>query len=290
MELRHLRYFVAVAEERHFGRAAVRLHVTQSTLSTQVQALEKEVGGPLFRRTSRRVELTEAGELMLTHARVTLAQADHTVQVARRSIEGKTGLVRIGFSGVAVLQGVLTADMHAFRRTHPGTELCLTEIPPAEQVKAVREGTLDVGYCPRLGLGDTDGLTLRSRAATTLSVALRQDHELAAAATISVAELARWDLVVYATEDEEAQVLAQLGPAVGHPRSRVHPVTGTLGALAFAAAGVGVAVVPTSTTRIDLPDLTYRPLDDASGPDLLVVSRSDELSGAVRAFLDRSWG
>ncbi|WP_217165504.1 LysR substrate-binding domain-containing protein [Streptomyces sp. AC512_CC834] len=290
VELRHLRYFVAVAEERHFGRAADRLHVTQSTLSTQVQALEREAGGPLLRRTSRRVELTEAGELLLTHGRFTLAQAEHSLHVARQSIQGKTGVVRIGFSGVAVLQGQLTADMRDFHHAHPATEITLTELPPAAQVTAVREGTLDIGYGPRLGLGDTDGLALRRRAATPLSVALRRDHELARTHPLSAAELARWDLVIYATQQEEGQVLAQLGPDVDRPRSRVHRAGGTLAALAFAAAGVGVAVVPAATARVDLPDLTYRPLDESiSGPDLLTISRADELSGPVRAFLDQRW-
>jgi DNA-binding transcriptional LysR family regulator len=290
MELRHLRYFVAVAQERHFGRAAERLHVTQSTLSTQVQALEREVGGPLLRRTSRRVELTEAGELLLTHARFTLAHAAHSLHVARQSIQGKTGVVRIGFSGVAVLQGHLIADMHAFHQANPATELTLTELPPAAQVTAVRDGTLDVGYCPRLGLGDTEGLALRPRAAATpLSVALRHDHELAAASALSVADLAHWDLVIYATKEEEAQVLAQLGPETDRPRSRVHTVTGTLAALAFAAAGTGVAVVPAAVKRIDLPDITYRRLTMTPGPDLLIISRADELSGPVRAFLGHDW-
>lgn len=290
MELRHLRYFVAVAEERHFGRAAARLHVTQSTLSTQVQALEREVGGPLFHRTSRRVELTETGELLLTHARFTLAQAAHSLHVARQSAEGKIGVVRIGFSGVAVLQGELIADMHGFHLTHPKTELSLTELPPAAQVTAVRAGTLDVGYSPDLGLGDTDGLVLTRRTATSLSVAVRRDHELAAATSISAAELARWDLVVYATQEQEGHVLARLEPDADRTPSRVHLVSGTLGALALAAAGAGVAIVPTSTARIDLPEIVYRPLGEgATGPDLLTISRSGELSGPVRAFLDRSW-
>src|SRR4051812_13281730 len=114
-----------VAQERHFGRAATRLHVTQSTLSTQIQGLEREIGGPVFVRTSRRVELTEAGELLLVEARRALAQAGRALSIARQSVAGEIGAVRIGFSGVAVLEGVLTSDLHRFHRAHPRVDITL---------------------------------------------------------------------------------------------------------------------------------------------------------------------
>ncbi|MFC8455039.1 LysR substrate-binding domain-containing protein [Kitasatospora sp. NPDC057223] len=287
MELRHLRYFVAVADERHFGRAATLLHVTQSTLSAQVQALEREVGGRLFTRTSRRVELTEAGELLLPEARRALAQAGRAMQVARQSVRGETGAVRIGFSGVAVLQGDLSDDLRDFHRTHPGVGLTLTELPPAAQIQGVRDGALDIGYCPDLGLSDADGLRVTRRALTPLSVALRSDHALASAAAVTTADLTAHDLIVFASGEEDETVLSRLWPAHEEDRSRVRLVGSTLGVLALASAGAGVAVVPAATQCIALPGLTYRPLNGAPpGPDLLVISRHDETSGAVRAYLD----
>ncbi|MFJ6438308.1 LysR family transcriptional regulator [Streptomyces sp. NPDC091416] len=287
MELRHLRYFVAVADERHFGRASTLLHVTQSTLSAQVQALEREVGGRLFSRTSRRVELTEAGELLLPEARRALAQADRALQVARESVHGETGTVRIGFAGVAVLQGVLSDDLRDFHQAHPRVGLALTELPPAAQIQAVRDGALDLGYCPDLGLGDTDGLHVIRRAPTPLSVALRSDHELAFAPSVTTSTLGAHDLIVFASSEEDETVLSRLWPAAAEEdHSRVRLVGSTLGALALALAGTGVALVPTATERIALPGLTYRPLHGAPpGPDLLVLGRHDETSGAVRAYL-----
>jgi DNA-binding transcriptional LysR family regulator len=285
VELRHLRYFVAVAEERHFGRAAARLHVTQSTLSAQVQGLEREVGGALFVRTSRRVELTEAGGLMLAEARRALAQAGRALDVARQSVRGEAGVLRIGFSGVAVLEGVLPADLHRFRQTHPGVEITVAELPPAAQVRGVREGAIDVGYCPDLGLDDVADLTLTRRTRTTLAIAVREDHALAAASSVTAADLAAEELIVYAASDGDEAVLSRLGGAIGERRAPVHLVTGTLGALALAAAGAGVAVLPASTERFTLPGLTYRPLRGAAGVDVLTVTRPDELSGPVRAFL-----
>ncbi|NDZ79279.1 LysR family transcriptional regulator [Streptomyces sp. SID10853] len=287
MELRHLRYFVAVAEDRHFGRAAARLHVTQSTLSTQVKALEHEVGGPVFVRTSRRVELTEAGELLLVEARRTLRQADRALDIARQSVRGETGAVRIGFSGIAVLEGGLATDLRRFHLAHPRVELHVSELPPAAQVQGLREGSLDVGYSPDNGLGDVGDLVVRRGLRTTLSIAVRHDHPLAAAASLSLADLAGENLVVYAADEDDDSVLDRLGT---EQWAGVHRVTGTLGALVLASAGAGVAVVPTATERIGLPDLVYRPLRDmAADVEVVTLSRPDELAGAVRAFVS-SWG
>lgn len=286
MELRHLRYFVAVAEECHFGRAAARLHVTQSTLSTQVKALEREVGGPVFVRTSRRVELTEAGELLLVEARRTLAQADRALDVARQSVRGETGVVRIGFSGIAVLAGTLAADLHHFHRAHPRVELHVTELPPAAQVQGLRDGTLDIGYSPDNGLGDMGDLVVGRGVRTTLSIAVRHDHSLASAASVAPADLEGENLVVYAADEDDDSVLDRLG---AEQKARVHRVTGTLGALVLASAGVGVAVVPAATERVGLPDIVYRPLRDMEVDlEVVTLSRPDELGGPVRAFV-RSW-
>ncbi|MFD7703368.1 LysR substrate-binding domain-containing protein [Streptomyces caelestis] len=285
MELRHLRYFAAVAEERHFGRAAALLHITQSTLSAQVQALEREVGGLLFIRTSRRVELTEAGELLLPEARRVLAQADRALQVTRQSVRGETGAVRIGFSGVAVLQGALSDDLRHFHQAHPHVDVTLTELPPAAQIQGVHDGTLDIGYCPDLGLDDTDGLRVTRRARTPLSVAMRSDHALASADTVTTAALAAHDLILFASREEDETVLSRLWPASEEYRLRVRLVGSTLGVLALASAGMGVALAPTAAECISLPGLTYRPLDGPLGPDLLVLGRSDQTSGAVRAYL-----
>ncbi|MHA6761426.1 LysR substrate-binding domain-containing protein [Streptacidiphilus sp. PAMC 29251] len=286
MELRHLRYFVAVAEERHFGRAARRLHVTQSTLSAQVQGLEREVGGPVFVRTSRRVELTEAGELLLLEARRALAQADRALDVARKSVRGEIGAVRVGFSGVAVLEGVLAGDLRRFHLARPEVELSLVELPPAAQVHAIREGTLDIGYSPDVGLDDVGDLALVRRAESALSIAVRHDHVLARAQSVTMADLANERLVVFAADQDDESVLARLGTASGEHHVRVTLVTGTLGVLALASAGVGVAIVPTVTGLIALPDITYLPLRGAgTGLDIMLISRPDELSGPVRAFV-----
>ncbi|MBE9373863.1 LysR family transcriptional regulator [Saccharopolyspora sp. HNM0983] len=286
MELRHLRYFVAVAEERHFGRAAARLHVTQSTLSTQVRGLEREVGGPLFARTSRRVELTGSGEALLVEAHRALDQADRALTVARQSASGDLGSVRLGFSGVAALEGVLSEDLREFRRAHPRVEVELTELPPAAQVRGVREGTIDVGYAPDLELGDVHDLTLTPRTQTPVSVAVRHDHALTATSSVDTADLAGEDLIVYAAGEDDETVLARLGSHGRDAGARIHRLASTLSVLSLASAGAGVALVPAATERIALPGIAYRPVrDTVSALTVVTVSRPDETSGPVRAYL-----
>ncbi|PJM98743.1 LysR family transcriptional regulator [Streptomyces sp. CB01201] len=286
MELRHLRYFVAVAEECHFGRAAARLHVTQSTLSTQVKSLEREMGGPVFVRTSRRVELTEAGELLLVEARRTLAQADRALEVARQSVRGETGSVRIGFAGIAVLEGPLSTDLRRFHLAHPRVELHVTELPPTAQAQGLRDGTLDIGYSPSDGIDEGADLVVRRVAQTTLSIALRHDHPRASTAAFTPADLEGERLIVYAADQHDDSVLNRFGAAQAEHRARAHMVTSTLGALTLASAGVGVAVIPAATQRIDLPELVYRPLRGmATEVDVVMLSRRGELTGSVREFV-----
>lgn len=285
MELRHLRYFVAVAEEQHFGRAAERLHVTQSTLSVQVQALEREVGGPLFVRTSRRVELTEAGGVLLAEGRLALSQADRALAAVRGSVHGETGEVRVGFSSIAMLEGVLAVDLRRFHEARPDVGVRLTELPPATLAKGVREGSLDLGYSPDLGLGDASDLTLTHRARATLSVAVPHGHRLADASSVTAADLAEEELIVFAADHGDETVLDRLTSSAER-RGRVRLVAGVLGALALASARMGVAVVPTAAGRLAVPDLLLVPLDQAvGGLNVLVLSRPDDTSGPVRAFL-----
>src|SRR6476619_6209369 len=145
MELRHLRYFVAVAEELNFGRAAQRLHIAQPPLSRQIRDLEREVGTPLFERGARGVELTHAGRAFLPEVRLTLAQAERAQRTAQRAARGETGRLRVGFVDAATLSGILP-DVLAFFRMHlPSIGLSLFEMDPPQQADALRDGRIDLG-------------------------------------------------------------------------------------------------------------------------------------------------
>ncbi|VFS73609.1 HTH-type transcriptional regulator tfdS [Kluyvera cryocrescens] len=135
-------------KEGHFGRAAKRLNIVQPALSMQIKALEEELGGALFIRTSRHVALTEAGRLLQTEAQRTLAQVEHTRLAVARALRGETGRVRVGFAGNAIFSGKMIADLRQFHRCYPDAELVIQEIAPQQQVAAIQSGQLDVGYTP----------------------------------------------------------------------------------------------------------------------------------------------
>jgi DNA-binding transcriptional LysR family regulator len=135
MELRHLRYFLTVAEEGHFGRAAERLHIVQPALSMQVRALETELGTALFERTSRRVVLTEAGVLFRVEAERTVQQAARAKDVAQRAARGEVGTVRIGFVAPATFAGKLAADVSSFKLAYPEVDIELTELSLCPRLK-----------------------------------------------------------------------------------------------------------------------------------------------------------
>ncbi len=146
MELRHLRYFVAVAEAEHFGRAAAQLHISQSPLSRQIAQLEEEIGAELFVPAGRGVKLSAAGRTFLDGARATLARAALAVEDARAAAQGRIGTVVVGFEGGLAYGGLLPKVVERFRARHPRAKVRLVPIQSEEQVAALREGTISLGY------------------------------------------------------------------------------------------------------------------------------------------------
>src|SRR5438270_3418464 len=146
MELRHLRYFMAVAEELHFSRAAERLHISPPSLTQQIQSLEQELGARLFLRTKREVKLTDAGARFLEEARTTLRHAQRAQVVARRAARGEMGRVEIGFVSSAACAGLLTASVPAYRDAYPLVELSMRKMETAKQIEQLTGSRLDIGF------------------------------------------------------------------------------------------------------------------------------------------------
>jgi DNA-binding transcriptional LysR family regulator len=146
MELRHLRYFVAVGEEEHFGRAALRLRVAQPALSRQIQDLEREIGFKLFDRLSRGVKISSAGKLFLEDTRGILQQLNEATERAQRVARGQSGTLRVGFTENASWRGVVPDSLHVFRERYPDAELQLNPLPSLQQLEAVRAGRLDAAF------------------------------------------------------------------------------------------------------------------------------------------------
>jgi DNA-binding transcriptional LysR family regulator len=162
VELRVLRYFVAVAEELHFGRAAERVLVSQPALSRQIAGLEQQLDVRLFERTSRQVRLTDAGAVLLVEARRTLAQAERAVDIARRAGRGEVGRVRVGFLASAS-NSILPPVVRTFRTRYPSVALELNELLDDEQVRQLEEGQIDVGFLRAV----PNGAILRSEVVLT---------------------------------------------------------------------------------------------------------------------------
>ena len=195
VELRQLRYFVAVAEELHFRRAAVRLHISQPPLSQQIAALEHELGVRLLERTRRRVELTPAGEAFLRDARATLAELDVAVSSARAIDAGLEGVLRVGFVGSALLS-IVPTTVQRFRRTRPGAEIELRERSTVEQLRAVSTGLVDVGLVrPPIEADETMHVEVVRREHTV--AALPEGHPLAELRRVPLRRLAAEPLVLF---------------------------------------------------------------------------------------------
>lgn len=285
MDLRHLRYFLAVAEEGHFGRAAARLNIVQPALSMQIKALEEELGGALFVRTSRRVELTDAGVLLQIEARRTLEQADHTRLTVERALRGETGRVRVGFAGNAIFSGKLTADLRRFHQRYPDAELTIDEVGPQEQVEAIRAGHLDIGYTPsHSNILGTD-LTVSRIGDWEMLVALPEDHPLVVHDGLTIDMLAGQPLVLYEAHDVHEHLFVLLTQKLGERCHIAYRAGSTLSTLAIAATGLGLALIPAPLQQVHIPGLVYRPLNEAQfTANLVMIGRAQEASATVNAY------
>jgi DNA-binding transcriptional LysR family regulator len=274
MELRHLRYFIGVAEELHFGRAAIRLGISQPPLSQQIHALEDELGVRLFDRSSRNVELTNAGALFLIEARATVAQAERAVTVARRAAMGEVGELAIGFNASAPFVPRVARAIFDFRQGWPAVHLTLSELPRDAQLRALADGTIDVGITrsfqfPTVGPGIAATPLLDER----LVVALRPDHRLAQKDSLSLTDLRGEPLVVYSRDlaggftDELFDLLRISGvePEVAQDVREVSTLFGLV------SAGVGLTVMAESLCALQAANLVYRPLSDEQARSALWV-------------------
>ncbi|KFG95237.1 LysR family transcriptional regulator [Burkholderia paludis] len=286
MDLRHFRYFLAVAEEGHFGRAAERLHIVQPALSVQIRALEEELGTPLFERSTRKVALTDAGRLLLLEARRTLEQAERAKTLIQRAARGETGIVRIGFVGNAVATGRLSEDLTEFHARWPGVELDLSEMAPAAQQEAILAGRLDIGYCPALGVAFDEKLAVQTVGNWSWEVVMSVRHPLAKRRVVNVAAIADEPFILYGADGDDEGHLATLRQMLGREPRIAHKVNSTLSVLALAAAGLGLALTPEPLNRIAAPNVVHRKLaGSVPKSKLVVISRIAGEWGAVRQYL-----
>jgi DNA-binding transcriptional LysR family regulator len=285
VELRQLRYFVAVAEELHFRRAAARLHMSQPPLSQQIAALEEELGVRLLERTRRRVELTAAGESFLRDARATLAELDVAVSAARAIDAGQEGVLRVGFVGSALLS-IVPGIVQRFRRARPGVEIELRERSTAEQLRAVSTGLIDVGLVrPPIETDESLHTEVVMRERTI--AALPPGHPLASLRRVPLRRLAGEPLVLFPRAQAPGfhdLLVGELAATGTFPHiAQYAPEMTTI--IGLVAAGIGVSLVPASVEHLAIDGVTYRPLAGAPDTELVAVTRAAEHSPLVSAFI-----
>jgi DNA-binding transcriptional LysR family regulator len=285
MELRHLRYFVAVAEELHFRRAAERLHVAQPAISEQIRKLEAELGVTLLNRTHRDVSLTAPGAALLEEARVVLRQADVAVRVARTAQQRQLGRLRIGYLADSTPASIPQA-LARFHTAAPGIEVLLQSGPSLRLAKDVRGGSLDLAVlCLPAPVGD---LRVTSLGTETAVVALPTNDRLASYPSVSPAQIGERPLVLLPRAQNPGfhdGVIATWRTA-GLVPSYVDTAQTDIGHAQLAvASGAGFAVLPASSAeRMSVPGVSILPLEPGPSCELAIISRHDT-STTVAAFV-----
>jgi DNA-binding transcriptional LysR family regulator len=285
MKLNQLRYFVAVAEELHFGRAASRLHIAQPPLSRQIRALEEELGLPLFSRTKRRVGLTDAGRTLLEEARPALAQLDRAADAARRAGQGEIGQLVVSVVPT-VDHKVFTRILRSFSMRYPKVHVVIRSLSTAAQVQGLLMGTLQAGFL-RMPVKE-DGLVVRSVSKEPLVAALPTAHRLASAGRLSLAALADVPLVIFPRQlapgyyDTIVSLFQRAGLHLRIAQEAEHLQT----ILGLVAGGFGASLLPGSVRNIRSRGVIYRWLADRRPlVETAIAYRADASSEVLRAFI-----
>lgn len=285
MEIRHLRYFVCLAEELHFGRAARRLAISQPPLSVAIQQLEEYVGARLLTRSSRSVALTAAGEALLPKARVLLNELTLAMEHAQAVGHGRLGRLRMGMVGTMVFCGLpeVVAD---FESAHPGVQLSLSEMSSAAQIAAVRAGELDLGLVH--AMREPEGLRTQRVYSQSLWVCLRSQSPWANLEQVDLDQLGQEKLMLVSREvspDYHDAVLDVCASLRWRPRS-VHGLQHWLSVVALVAQGSGVGLAPEALARAGLPGVVMRPVLQALPRyDTYAVWREGQDHAALEAFV-----
>jgi DNA-binding transcriptional LysR family regulator len=291
IELRHLRYFIAVAEEGHITRAAERLGMQQPPLSQQIKAIERELDVQLFRRKPRGVELTDAGRALLSYAQNIMTNLDRALETTRRTARGEQGRMRVGITPTSPFNPFVPQVIRAFRELYPLVTLTIQEYNSGDLVEYLRSEQVDVAFI-RVRPSTLEGLVLSPLLDESVIVALPAGHELAKAsngrdAALPLRMLAGETIIVQGGRlGMYADVLAACHAAGFNPRIEEGPrLASTLNLVAF---GLGVSLVPASLQRMHVDGVAYRRLKGSHQPvaPLILASRRGDSSAVLRRFLN----
>jgi DNA-binding transcriptional LysR family regulator len=286
MELRHLRYFVTLAEELHFGRAAERLHIAQPPLSQQIRQLETELGFELFHRTKRKVQLTEAGQVFLEEVQQIFKQLEQAIQVGRQTSRGEMGQLVIGFVSSAPYN-ILPKILRSFRSSVPQVRLELHELTTNQQFRWLRESRIDVGFV-RPPIED-DTLNFEMIFQESLIIALPDTHQLANQSDICLPWLKNEPFILFprllapGLYDLIISLCQQAGfsPNVTQEAIQMHTI------VSLVAGGLGIAIVPESLQNLQRTGVVYKVVKEATPKTAIaIIWRENDTSATVQKFLE----
>lgn len=291
MNLLQLRYFVAVAEELNFRRASQRLNVSQPPLSFHVKSLEEEIGARLFNRSTRQVELTDAGQILLGRAREILALVSRTTDEMHDIASGGVGTLRVAFTISTSFHSFFHRTVQEYRRRYPKVHLVLSSLSSGPQINALINGGIDVGLLRWPGEA-VEGLVSAKLHSSSLMLAVHISHPLAAATgDVALTEVRDAPFITYpSTMSMEIGIYNQiqhLCENAGFSPRIVHEVLEPSLIIGLVAAGSGVAIVPTSLQCLEIPGVAYKSIaDPAAETSLNMVRRADDLNPRIQSFWD----
>jgi LysR family transcriptional regulator, benzoate and cis,cis-muconate-responsive activator of ben and cat genes len=286
IEFRHLRYFVILAEELHFRRAALRLHISQPPLTRQIQQLEQELGVTLFERKGRGIDLTQAGAVFLDDARNILLLLDQAVEKSQLTEKGLIGRLDIGIFGSAIFD-LFPSVVPPFRALFPKINVSLHDMNKSEQIKALRDRRLSVGFI-RFVWDELD-LAKELVSVAQLYVACPANHNLARLDEIRVSDLDRQPLILYPKAPRPSFIdrVVSLCRDEGFEPFLEQEVDDVITAVALVSSGQGIAIVPEAVRNFSMPGVVYRPMQrlPSTMVDLYCLYRKDDRSPILQAFL-----
>lgn len=284
MELRQMKYFLVVAEELHFGRAAARLHISQPPLTVHIKKLEEELGVVLFDRTSRRVSLTSAGVRFQDRARVLLRELEDTVDDVREVHRGRRGRVRVGFVSSASYQLVPTV-VQQMRERQPGIHVELYPMATGEQMEALQDGLLDVGIMRDAPV--ESGLTFTTLVTEEMVAVLPSSHALADQRMVRAEDLRDVPMVLFPYQSMPGYVTSVLDifHDIGHSPDVVQRAVNQENVMGLVAAGVGASILPESFSGFSFPGVVTRPIAQAPKTRLEMVTNLGPASTISQTFI-----
>lgn len=285
MELRHLRYFIAVAEELSFRRAAARLHIAPPPLSVQINKLEIEVGAELLAREGRGIRLTDAGRTFLVHARKTIAEAERAVIAARQSASGEIGELAIGHNMPAGFR-VFPKVVPEFKRKWPQVRLTFHHLNVGQQLERLRHSTLDVGvaWLP----GPLDDLDVYELLVEPVIAVLHKDHPLAHRTSVSVRDLSGEPLILLSRhmDSETFRDIQNMFAREKTPMNIAYELENSVAMINFVAMGAGISLLPEYTRSIHQDGVVYRDLAPPGMSKTLAMIKRTGVHGLAEAFCE----